>query len=131
MSAPAASGATLAERLGYSAEDRLLIVNCDDLGMSHAANEGCFAAMRDGVAGRAGPLSVRALCNQVLEIAGRELSAEEAWMLAYPRHVLKSGRTGADRALAAYDALSGSPGQRMTRLITAREALFFPSGRPP
>lgn len=89
------------------------------------------AAMRDGVAGRAGPLSVRALCNQVLEMAGRELSADEAWMLAYPLHVLKSGRTGADRALAAYDALSGSPGQRMTRLIKAREALFFPSGRPP
>lgn len=40
----------LAERLGYDADDRLLIINCDDLGMSHAANEGCFTAMRDGIA---------------------------------------------------------------------------------
>ena len=41
---------TLAERLGYSADARLLIVNCDDLGMSHAANEGCFSALRNGIA---------------------------------------------------------------------------------
>ena len=40
----------LSERLGYSADDRVLIVNCDDLGMSHAANEGCFSALRHGVA---------------------------------------------------------------------------------
>ena len=42
--------ATLAERLGYSADDRLLIVNCDDLGSSHAANLGCYDALREGVA---------------------------------------------------------------------------------
>lgn len=41
---------TLAERLGYDADDRLLIVNCDDLGVSHAANVATFAAMADGVA---------------------------------------------------------------------------------
>ena len=29
---------TLAERLGYLPDARLLIVNCDDLGSSHAAN---------------------------------------------------------------------------------------------
>lgn len=43
----------LAERLGYSGDDRLLIVHCDDLGLAHAVNEGCFAAMRDGVASSA------------------------------------------------------------------------------
>jgi len=41
---------TLAERLGYGPDDRLLIINCDDLGMSHAANTGCFSALRDGLA---------------------------------------------------------------------------------
>jgi chitin disaccharide deacetylase len=41
---------TLAERLGYRAEDRLLIVNCDDLGVCHAANRGVYEALRDGVA---------------------------------------------------------------------------------
>ena len=41
---------TLAERLGYRADDRLLIVNCDDLGVSHAANVATLKAMVDGVA---------------------------------------------------------------------------------
>ena len=41
---------TLAERLGFSATDRLLIVNCDDLGMCHSANEGVYDSLRNGVA---------------------------------------------------------------------------------
>ena len=41
---------TLAERLGYTADDRLVIISCDDLGSCHAANEGVFAALHDGVA---------------------------------------------------------------------------------
>ncbi|HTH07860.1 MAG TPA: polysaccharide deacetylase family protein [Ilumatobacteraceae bacterium] len=41
---------TLAERLGYSADTRLVIISCDDLGSCHAANEGVFRALRDGVA---------------------------------------------------------------------------------
>jgi predicted glycoside hydrolase/deacetylase ChbG (UPF0249 family) len=47
---PGVSGApvTLAERLGFSAGDRLLIVNCDDLGSSHAANGGVYDALRRG-----------------------------------------------------------------------------------
>src|ERR1700719_1807183 len=42
--------ATLAERLGYDADDRLLIVNCDDLGSSHAANIGVYECLRTGMA---------------------------------------------------------------------------------
>ena len=41
---------SLAERLGYGPADRLLIVNCDDLGCSHSANVATFRAMVDGVA---------------------------------------------------------------------------------
>jgi predicted glycoside hydrolase/deacetylase ChbG (UPF0249 family) len=41
---------TLAERLGYSASDRLLIVDCDDLGSSHAANVATYRSMLHGVA---------------------------------------------------------------------------------
>jgi chitin disaccharide deacetylase len=41
---------TVAERLGYSPDDRLLIVNCDDLGVCHAANLGVYEALREGVA---------------------------------------------------------------------------------
>jgi chitin disaccharide deacetylase len=41
---------TLAERLGHGPDDRLLIINCDDLGSCHAANVGTYDALRDGVA---------------------------------------------------------------------------------
>ena len=41
---------TLAERLGYAADDRLVIISCDDLGSCHAANVGVYAALREGVA---------------------------------------------------------------------------------
>jgi chitin disaccharide deacetylase len=41
---------TLAERLGYGPDDRLVIVNCDDLGSTHAANVGVYEALRQGLA---------------------------------------------------------------------------------
>ncbi|MEO7398169.1 MAG: ChbG/HpnK family deacetylase, partial [Ilumatobacteraceae bacterium] len=41
---------TLAERLGFRADDRLVIISCDDLGSCHAANEGVYEALRDGLA---------------------------------------------------------------------------------
>ncbi len=40
----------LAERLGYAADAKLLIISCDDLGSCHAANEGVYSAIRDGIA---------------------------------------------------------------------------------
>ena len=45
-----ASVSGLAERLGHPADAKLLIISCDDLGSCHAANEGVYAALRDGVA---------------------------------------------------------------------------------
>lgn len=41
---------SLAERLGHPADAKLLIISCDDLGCCHAANEGVYRALRDGVA---------------------------------------------------------------------------------
>ena len=41
---------SLAERLGYGPEDRLLIVNCDDLGSSHSANVATYGSIDGGVA---------------------------------------------------------------------------------
>src|SRR4051812_44496283 len=41
---------TLAERLGYDHDARLLIINCDDLGSSHAANVGVYESLRSGLA---------------------------------------------------------------------------------
>jgi predicted glycoside hydrolase/deacetylase ChbG (UPF0249 family) len=45
---------TLAERLGHGADDRLVILSCDDLGSTHAANVGVYQALRDGLATSAG-----------------------------------------------------------------------------
>jgi chitin disaccharide deacetylase len=39
----------LAERLGFRATDRILIVNADDVGMSHAANAATIAGMEKGL----------------------------------------------------------------------------------
>ena len=39
----------LVERLGRRADARLVIVSCDELGSCHAANAGCYAALRDGL----------------------------------------------------------------------------------
>jgi chitin disaccharide deacetylase len=44
------SSPTLAERLGYRPDTRLLVISCDDLGSCHAANVGVYAALREGVA---------------------------------------------------------------------------------
>ncbi len=44
---------SLAERLGYADDAKLLILNCDDLGFCHAANVGVYQALRDGLASSA------------------------------------------------------------------------------
>ena len=41
---------TLAEALGHRADDRLLILTADQLGMCHAANQGVYQAIRSGLA---------------------------------------------------------------------------------
>jgi predicted glycoside hydrolase/deacetylase ChbG (UPF0249 family) len=41
---------TVAERLGYGPDDRVLIINCDDLGVCHSANIAVYEALRDGLA---------------------------------------------------------------------------------
>jgi predicted glycoside hydrolase/deacetylase ChbG (UPF0249 family) len=42
--------ASLAERLGFRADERIAVVHCDDIGMCRAANQGAFAALRHGPA---------------------------------------------------------------------------------
>lgn len=46
----AASATSLTERLGHSPDSKLVILSCDDLGASHASNEGVFKALHDGAA---------------------------------------------------------------------------------
>jgi chitin disaccharide deacetylase len=60
--------ATLAQRLGHAPDDRLVIINCDDLGSSHAANVGVYEAVRDGLATSA---SLMVPCPWAREAAAR------------------------------------------------------------
>jgi len=43
----------LAEALGYAPEDRVLLLSCDDLGFSHAANVAVYEVLRSGAASSA------------------------------------------------------------------------------
>lgn len=43
----------LLERLGYPSDARVVIINCDDLGVSHAVNAGTYEALRTGLASSA------------------------------------------------------------------------------
>ena len=45
--------ATLAERLGHAPDATLLIITCDDLGLTHASNVATYDAVRDGLASSA------------------------------------------------------------------------------
>ncbi len=47
---------SLAEALGHSPGAKLLIVTCDDLGLSHAVNSGVYGSLRSGTATSAGLL---------------------------------------------------------------------------
>ncbi|WP_293459317.1 ChbG/HpnK family deacetylase [Phenylobacterium sp.] len=63
---------TLAERLGYGPEEKLLIVNCDDLGSSAAANRATEAAFR---AGSATSATLMVPCPWALDGAARAKAA--------------------------------------------------------
>jgi predicted glycoside hydrolase/deacetylase ChbG (UPF0249 family) len=64
---------TLAERLGHRADDRLLIINCDDLGMCHAANVGVYESLRTGMATSA---TLMVPCPWAREAAARYLGED-------------------------------------------------------
>ena len=59
---------TAAERLGHAPDAKLLILNCDDLGLSHAANVGVYQALREGLATSA---SLMVPCPWAREAAAR------------------------------------------------------------
>ncbi|HVN52353.1 MAG TPA: ChbG/HpnK family deacetylase, partial [Acidimicrobiales bacterium] len=64
---------SLAERLGYRDDDRLLIINCDDLGMCHAANVGVYESLRTGMATSA---TLMVPCPWAREAAARYLGED-------------------------------------------------------
>ena len=77
---------SLAERLGYRADDRVVILNCDDLGSSQAANEAVYRALRDGVASSAtlmvpAPWARHAAAEYRGEDVGVHLTLNSEWDL--------------------------------------------------
>ena len=75
---------TVAERLGHPADAKLLIVTCDDLGSSHAANVGVYEALRDGLASSAslmvpGPWAREAAARYRGEDVGVHLTLNAEW----------------------------------------------------
>ncbi|WP_142848223.1 glutamate-cysteine ligase family protein [Telmatospirillum sp. J64-1] len=88
------------------------------------------AAIRDGMAGEAGGLRLRDLCEAVIDLAADGLAAHEHWMLAYPQRVLRDGQSGADRALAQYHSFHGSSEARLRRLCEWRQAVVVPAPAP-
>ena len=50
----------LAERLGHPADARVVIINADELGASHATNTGVYDALRNGLASSATIMPARA-----------------------------------------------------------------------
>ncbi len=97
---------TLAERLGHGVDDHLLIVTCDDLGSSHAANVGAYAAVREGWATGAslvvpGPWARDAASRYRGEDLGVELTLNSEW------EILRWGPT--TRAPSLLDGDGGFP----------------------
>ncbi len=83
-------------------------------------------AIRHGLSGRAGPLSLARFARAVLEEAEAGLAPSERWMLAYVRHVLDTGRNGADRAIAAFERGTGHRAARLDDLVQARTMRLVP-----
>ena len=82
---------TLTERLGYPADARLLIVNCDDLGSSHSANLATLRAFEAGVATSA---TLMVPCPWAREaarmFAGRDIGVHLTLTCEYPGYRWRS-----------------------------------------
>lgn len=75
---------TLAARLGFGDDDRVVIINCDDLGMCHAANDGVYEALRTGVGTSASlmvpcPWARQAAATYLGEDVGVHLTLNAEW----------------------------------------------------
>lgn len=79
-------GPTLADRLGFGPDARVLIITCDDLGSSHAANVACYESLREGLATSAslmvpGPWAREAAARYRGEDVGVHLTLNSEWDL--------------------------------------------------
>ena len=63
------NGQNLSERLGYDANDRLLILHADDLGVAHSENQGSFDAITKGMVNSASVMVPCPWFNEVVQWA--------------------------------------------------------------
>ena len=70
---PQAASPNIAQRLGYPADSKLLIIHADDLGVAHSADDASFAALESGAVTSA---SVMVPCPWLTEVA--------EWFKAHP-----------------------------------------------
>jgi predicted glycoside hydrolase/deacetylase ChbG (UPF0249 family) len=77
LTATAQTQPTLAQRLGYPKDAKLLIIHADDLAVAHSENQASFKAMKEGVVNSA---SIMAPCPWLPEVA--------AYAKTHPNHDL-------------------------------------------
>lgn len=82
------------------------------------------AAMRDGLQGTHGGMSVRALCEHVLALAESGLPHSEQWMLGYARHVLNTNTSAADHALRFVKCFDGNQRDALAALVMHRRLVL-------
>ncbi len=77
-------------------------------------------AMRYGLDGAVGDITVSQFARDILAIAGRGLPAGQHHMLAYAEHVLSVHANGADRAIRFVEQHGGVSGQVLQDLVRSR-----------
>lgn len=105
---------TIAERLGYPAEAKLLIIHADDLGMAHAQNSGSFEALTKGCVSSA---SAMVPCPWFPEVV--------AWAKEHPNHDIGLHLTLTSEWLSFRWGPTG-PAEKVN-VLTDGNGYFFPT----
>ena len=125
--------ASLAERLGYAADAKLLIVTCDDLGFTASANVAVYEALRDGCRHQRvadGPVRVGPRRRRPLPRRGRRRAASPSTPSTRRTGGARSPtRPASSTATAASRARSRTPGTTPTSTRSVASAGRRSSGR--
>lgn len=80
-------------------------------------------AIKDGLQGKAGNLTVEEFTKNILALAEEGLEQREKWMLNYPKWVLKTKQNGADRAIKFVSKFKGNLNEALVELVKARKVI--------
>ena len=82
---------TLVEKLGYPADARLLIMNCDDLGSSHSANVATIETMEKGISSSATLMVCCPWAKEAVEMSrGKDVGVHLTLTAEYPTYRWRS-----------------------------------------